>query len=198
MTHAARVTAVIAASILIAACGSKSPTSSSSSSSSSTGRPTATQIQDRLNQQVLRFAGCMRSHGVSNFPDPTSPGADKEFLLGQIPGLNQESPAFQSAHAACKHFLPSNGPNAQHATAQVMVQLLHTSRCMRAHGLTSFPDPTSSPPPSNQAAYLDIVGFSAPHAPPGAPPIAYLALPSSINPSSPAAERAASACHFRL
>ena len=34
----------------------------------------------------------MRSHGVSNFPDPTSPGADKEFLLGQIPGVNPQAP----------------------------------------------------------------------------------------------------------
>jgi hypothetical protein len=36
----------------------------------------------------------MRSHGVSGFPDPTSLGADKEFLLGQIPGVDPQPPAF--------------------------------------------------------------------------------------------------------
>jgi hypothetical protein len=78
-----------------------------------------------------------------------------------------------------------------------MAELLHTSRCLRAHGLPRFPDPTTSHP-SNQAAYLDIAGFSANHAPPGAPPVAYLSIPNSIDPNSPAAKRAVTGCHFRL
>ncbi len=188
----ARTAAAIAASTVIAACGSNSP-----SSSSSGGHPTQAQIQEQLHQDALRFARCMRSHGVSNFPDPTSPGADKEFLLGQIPGVNRQSPAFQSAQTACKHLLPGGGPGSRDATAKVMAHLLHISRCLRAHGLTGFPDPTSSPP-SNQAAYLGIIGFSAPHAPPGAPPVAYLPVPNSIDPNSPAAKQAATACRFRL
>jgi hypothetical protein len=68
---------------------------------------------------------------------------------------------------------------------------------MWAHGLTGFPDPTTSPP-SNQSARLDIAGMSANNAPPGAPPVAYLAIPNSIDPNSPAARQAATACHFRL
>lgn len=193
--RAARIAAAVAASTAIAACGSDSP--SSSTPSASVGHATQAQILDQLHRELVGFAGCMRSHGVSNFPDPTTPGADKEFLLGQIPGINTQSPAFQSGHAACKHLLPGGGTASRAATAQVMAQLLDASRCMRAHGVTSFPDPTTSPP-SNQAAYLNVAGFSANHAPPGAPPVAYLAIPSSINPNSPAVERAATACHFRL
>jgi hypothetical protein len=188
----ARTAVAIAASTVIAACGSSSP-----SSSSSGGHRTQAQIQEQLHQDALSFARCMRSHRVSNFPDPTSPSADKEFLLGQIPGLNPQAPAFQSADTACKHLLPGGGSSAHGATAQAMAQLLHTSRCLRAHGLPGFPDPTTSPP-SNQAAYLAIIGFSANHAPPGAPPVAYLAVPNSIDPNSPAAKQAATACHFRL
>ena len=139
----------------------------------------------------------MRSHGVSGFPDPTAPGAAKEFILSQIPGVDTRSPAFRSAHSACVHLLPSNGPNAQRATEQVMTQLLQTSRCMRAHGVAEFPDPTTSPP-SNQAAYFDVAGFGGPNSPPGAPPVAYLAIPNSINPNSPTTKRAATACHWRL
>lgn len=191
----ARTAAVIAASAVIAACGSNSPGSSNSPSSG--GHSTQVQVQHQIHQQLLSFARCMRSHRVSNFPDPTSASSDKEFLLGQIPGINPQSPAFQSGHTACKHLLPGGGQGSQGATAQVMAQLLHTSRCLRAHGLTGFPDPTTSPP-SNQAAYLDVAGFGADHAPPGAPPVAYLSIPSSIHPNSPAARRAATACHFRL
>jgi hypothetical protein len=195
---AARTAVAIAASTVIAACGSSSPSSSSSSSSSSSdGHQTPAQIQEQLHQDALSFARCMRSHGVSNFPDPTSPGSVKQFLLGQVPGLNPQTPAFRSADTACKHLLPGGGASAPRATAQAMAHLLRTSRCMRAHGLPGFPDPTTSPP-SNQAAYLAIIGFSANHAPPGAPPVAYLAVPNSIDPNSPAAKQAATACHFRL
>jgi len=146
---------------------------------------------------VLSFAGCMRSHRVSGFPDPTAPGQDKEFLLGQIPGIDTHSPAFQAADTACKHLLPGGAGAPRSATTQVMAQLLHDSECLRAHGLTGFPDPVSSPP-SDQAAYGNVIGFGPPNGPPGAPPVAYLPVPKSVNPNSPAAQRAASACHFRL
>ena len=116
----------LAAAAMVAGCGSSSPTSSSS-----VGHPTQAQAQDRLRQDLVRFADCMRSHGVSGFPDPTAPGAAKEFILSQIPGVDTRSPAFRSAHSVCVHQLPSNGPNAQRATEQVMTQLLQTSRCMR-------------------------------------------------------------------
>jgi hypothetical protein len=198
---AARTAAAIAAAAVIAACGSGSShspgSSSSTGSSSASGHATAVQIQNQLQHELVRFASCMRAHGVSNFPDPTSPGADKEFLLGQVPGIDEHSPAFESAQPACKHLLPGGGTVSRSATAQVMAQLLHVSQCLRTHGLTGFPDPTASAP-SNENAYGDVIGFSAPHAPPGAPPAAYLAVPTSINPNSPAAEHAASACHFRL
>lgn len=182
----------IAASIAIAACGS-----GAASSSSASGHPSQAQVLAQLHQDALRFARCMRSHGVSNFPDPTSPASDKEFLLGQIPGINPQSPAFESADGTCKHLLPSSAPVSHGATAHVMAQLLPVSRCMRAHGLTAFPDPTSSAP-SNQSAYLAIIGFGGPHSSPGSPPVAYLAVPNSIKPSSPVAEHAAAVCHFRL
>ncbi|MGH2857080.1 MAG: hypothetical protein ACRDMJ_06305 [Solirubrobacteraceae bacterium] len=190
----ARTVAAIVASMMVAACGSGS---SSSTGSSSVAHPTPAQIQARLSEQVLAFARCMRSHGVSSFPDPSSPSADKEFVLGRIPGINTQSPAFRSARTTCQHLLPGGGAPPTGAAAQAMAPLLRTARCMRAHGLSAFPDPTTSPP-TNQAAYLDIAGFSANNAPPGSPPVAYLAIPISINPKTPVARRAARACHFRL
>jgi hypothetical protein len=53
-------------------------------------------------QRALRFARCMRSHGLPNFPDPRitrGPGGGQGIYLG--PGLDVQSPAFQAAQNAC-------------------------------------------------------------------------------------------------
>ena len=55
----------------------------------------------RLQEQGLRFARCVRSHGVPDFPDPkvvTRSGGNQEAFL---PGVNMQSPAFQAAAKAC-------------------------------------------------------------------------------------------------
>jgi hypothetical protein len=50
--------------------------------------------------QMLKFAQCMRSHGVKSFPDPTGNGG---FLIS---GNIQNSPDFRSAMQACRPLLP--------------------------------------------------------------------------------------------
>ena len=55
--------------------------------------------------QLLTYARCMRSHGVVNFPDPTSKG------LGAMNGIDMNSPQFQSASRACQPLLPAIGGN---------------------------------------------------------------------------------------
>ena len=54
------------------------------------------------------FARCMRSHGVSNFPDPTAPGAHK-FTLDTIPGVSPSSRPLKAAYTDCQHLLPAPG-----------------------------------------------------------------------------------------
>jgi hypothetical protein len=51
---------------------------------------------------MLRFSQCMRSHGLTNFPDPTF-GADGRVGLRISPasGVDPSSPAFQAAQKAC-------------------------------------------------------------------------------------------------
>lgn len=88
----------------------------------------------------LAFAGCMRSHGVPNWPDPASGGAfDKSKLTSQKLGVSGAT--VQAAQGACGHLLP-----APSATRRVndSAQALRFSRCMRAHAVPSFPDPDSS------------------------------------------------------
>jgi hypothetical protein len=133
----------------------------------------------------LRFSQCMRAHGVPNFPDPVSGGRGHGFVIKQTSGVNPSSPAFQSAQASCFKLLPGGGPTPAHATAQAKSQLLRVSECMRAHGVSGFPDPTTSPPTS-PLGYRAVVGQGG----------AFLAIPNMINPQSPAFRQAAAACRF--
>jgi hypothetical protein len=51
--------------------------------------------------QLLKFVRCMRSHGVKDFPDPSSGGA----VVMQ--GIDPQSPQFQSAMQSCRKLLPA-------------------------------------------------------------------------------------------
>ena len=126
--------AAIVTAAAIAACGSSS--SNSSSVSSSNGQVTDAQAL----RDAVSFAGCMRSHGVPSFSDPTSFGQFKHEFNSSV-----SSPAFQSAAAGCQHLLPGGGPHQSAAPSQERVAAGRAlARCMRSHGFPSFPDPTSS------------------------------------------------------
>jgi hypothetical protein len=110
-----------------------------SSSASSAGPPTKAQTQPGQ-QDVVRFAQCLRSHGAANVPDPiTSPRQFKE-------AFNTQSPALQSAATACQHLLPRGGPPSQSAAQRhtQTIAALAFARCLRSHGFPNFPNPTSS------------------------------------------------------
>jgi hypothetical protein len=82
----------------------------------------------------------MRSHGVPNFPDPTSTGLVKESPQQ----LGVSSSQFQSASRGCNHLLPNGGSGPSPARVQQLKALsLAFSQCVRRHGLRSFPDPAS-------------------------------------------------------
>ena len=90
---------------------------------------------------ALKFAQCMRSHGLPNFPDPNSSGA---LQFGSGDGINPRSSQFQTAQDACKKYLPDKGaPPSPAQQAKMLAQALKFSECMRAHGITDFPDPQS-------------------------------------------------------
>jgi hypothetical protein len=62
---------------------------------------TASSGQDQ--EQNLKFADCMRSHGVPDFPDADRDGA---FTLPST--MNQQAPEFKRATTACTHAEPSS------------------------------------------------------------------------------------------
>jgi hypothetical protein len=66
------------------------------------GRPPAAATA-AMRSKALRFARCMRQHGVTGFPDPqfgTGPFGGTEIKI-QGSGIDPRSPAFQSAQTAC-------------------------------------------------------------------------------------------------
>jgi hypothetical protein len=68
------------------------------------GRPSAAQ-QAKMQQAMLAFARCMRSHGVPKFPDPKVGGA---LTIGSKSGVDPNTPQFKAAQQACKKLVPGS------------------------------------------------------------------------------------------
>lgn len=164
-----RVAALIALSLPLAACGSSSNPSANAAGGGTTANPADY-------TKALKFASCMRSHGVQNFPDPKSNGSGGMLVqktpgTTKVNGVSVNGPAFQSAMEACKSYLPNGGHPKPPSEAQKQ-KMLAFSQCMRSHGITNFPDPTFQ----NGRVGL-MIGPS-----------------SGIDPNSPAFKKAQQAC----
>jgi hypothetical protein len=93
--------------------------------------------------QALAYARCMRSHHVSDFPDPTPiPGGGVGFQISAGPGsdLNHDNPKFEAADQACRSLLPG-GEQPPAPPPQTLAAEVRWANCMRSHGLPGFPDP---------------------------------------------------------
>jgi len=76
------------------------------------GQPTPAE-QTKAMAQALRFSQCMRSHGITAFPDPQSVaggGIRIAIRAGQGSNLNPTNPQFQAAQKACQSLNPLGGP----------------------------------------------------------------------------------------
>jgi hypothetical protein len=122
----------------------------------------------------------MRAHGVPNFLDPSATGG-----LVVPNDINPASPAFVSAQRACGSLAQSKvGAGASESRR---LQLLTLARCMRAHGVPAFSDPTSSPPPPSSGNVIGGDGDGV-----------YLAVGTEQERQSPAYKRAAVVCGLSI
>lgn len=124
--------------VVLAACGS------------SGSHPSASTARYGPASSPAALSRCMRANGLSGFPDPIAgPGGEGLPLTVNLDGsLTAESetfsgPALRSAERACKAYLPPAGPPPK-VSAQEQRRALAFARCMRAHGVPSFPDPILS------------------------------------------------------
>jgi hypothetical protein len=95
--------------------------------------------------QSLAYAKCMRSHGVPSFPAPDSQG---NFSNSQIDAVGT-GPAEQNAFQTCRSLLPNEGTGLSVTELQSIQRhnlrnAVKAAHCMRAHGITTFPDPSGS------------------------------------------------------
>lgn len=142
---------IFAVGVVLAACGGPSTpgvatgstTTSTTTASSSTGAGT-----QGAGTGILAYSTCMRAHGVTTFPDPSSTGGiDNKRAV--INALNAVSPAIgNAAEKSCAHVLRAGeglgGRSTKPVTAQDQQYYLKAVTCMRAHGFPTFPDPVFS------------------------------------------------------
>jgi hypothetical protein len=92
--------------------------------------------------QAVAYSQCMRSHGVSNFPDPVqTPSGGYGYRTA---GIDPNSTAFQGALQACKGLPSPWNSTGQQLTAAQQQAWLNWAACIRSHGVANFPDPTFS------------------------------------------------------
>jgi len=142
---AAAIIATAALALLAAACSGSTPSAGPGGSPNAGGSATST--------SAVAYSHCMRSHGVPNFPDPTSSGQVPKASAQQF-GVS--SSQLQATQRACQHLLPVTGGSFQQQAQQcvttgdclrALVQQmlsagLRFARCMRSHGVPNWPDPT--------------------------------------------------------
>ena len=134
------LTLLLVAPLGTAACGSgsHSPNVAHLGSTASTATSSATS-----GTSLEKFATCMRSHGVPQFPDPINNGTSLRLRVGPG-GVDPQSPQYQSALAACSALAPNGvgGELAHTITPAEQLDYLKAAACVRAHGVADFPDPT--------------------------------------------------------
>ena len=134
--------AVTVTSVAVAACGGSSSPQSTVASNQQHQFLTGAALR-QFDADAVRFSSCMRSHGAPSYPDVRNPAEFKESMAPSTPGT--QAPSFKSAQAACAHLIPQQtAVGADQTTHAEKDALIAFAGCMRRHGLTRFPDPTST------------------------------------------------------
>jgi len=127
MRSALRPPVLAMVALISAGCGSNAP--------SETG-PANTKVADR--DKAVRFAECIRAHGVSDFPDPDASNGF-EYGVSVTPAV------WSTAVDACKDLQPPGSLSAERDPEQEK-EALAFARCVREHGVRDFPDPIDGEP----------------------------------------------------
>lgn len=165
-TAAATVAATVLALLTVACGGSNSPGAAGGGSPSNPASASA-----------VAYSACVRSHGVPNYPDPSSDG---NLPKGSAQAFGVSNSQYQAAQLACRHLLPNSDTrfpasltqcletgDCPHTLVQrALTEGLRFARCMRDHGVPNWPDPTvdSTGRPSFQvtAAGISIASTRSP------------------------------------
>jgi hypothetical protein len=141
MKRTLRPLAALALVTLISAgCGSDAP-SETGTASSSGGTGTASSGADKkltARDKAVKFAECIRAHGVSDFPDP-----NEKNQFGY--GVSVSREVWIQATTACKDLQPP-GTLSGKRTSRQQSAALRFAQCIRDNGVKDFPDPVNGEP----------------------------------------------------
>ena len=121
-------------SVISTGCGSNAPSATGTASNSANGPTTKLTARDK----AVKFAECIRSHGVSDFPDPNAKG-DFDYGVSVTPAV------WKQATTACKGLQPP-GTLSSKRTPKQQSASLRFAQCVRENGVKDFPDPVNGEP----------------------------------------------------
>jgi hypothetical protein len=98
-----------------------------------------------VHTQAVKFAECMRSHGVREFPDPDASGTFTIETIANGTSIDTDSPAFTRAITACKDLEPAGFTGGTRSPEQQKAALKF-AQCIRDNGVKDFPDPAPDAP----------------------------------------------------
>ena len=130
-------------SLISAGCGANAATengSTATASTSATAGNSGTGPNKKLTarDKAVKFAKCIRAHGVSDFPDPNAKN-DFEYGVSVTPAV------WKQATTACKDLQPP-GTLSSKRTPKQQSASLRFAQCIRDHGVKDFPDPVNGEP----------------------------------------------------
>jgi hypothetical protein len=105
----------------------------------------AAETNAAVREQSAKFAQCMRSNGVKQFPDADASGTYTIDGLANGLSLDTNSAAFKQALAACKDLQPA-GFTGHKRSAQEQENAVKFAQCIRDNGVKDFPDPDPDGP----------------------------------------------------
>ena len=114
--------------------GTASSTRTASTGTTSSGANNKLSARDK----AVKFAECIRAHGVSDFPDPNEKN-QFEYGVSVTPAV------WDKATTACKDLQPPGTLSAKRTPKQQSASL-RFAQCVRENGVKDFPDPVNGEP----------------------------------------------------
>jgi hypothetical protein len=133
----AAVATVALIGVISAGCGSNAASETGTASST----PTASSGADKkltARDKAVKFAECIRAHGVGDFPDPNEKN-QFEYGVSVTPAV------WTRATTACKDLQPPGTLSAKRTSKQQSAAL-RFAQCIRENGVKDFPDPVNGEP----------------------------------------------------
>ena len=131
----------LAALAMVALIGAGCSNGSAENGNTATGTATTSSGADKklsARDKAVKFAECIRAHGVSDFPDPNEKN-QFEYGVSVTPAV------WDKATTACKDLQPPGTLSAKRTPKQQSASL-RFAQCVRDNGVKDFPDPVNGEP----------------------------------------------------